>query len=191
MDSLEWIPLPMTAAPEAFGGQRLSQIVYEYSAPTPTGQHVKVTLERTSTGGTRREVEFKRAASEPMSGAERAQKKRKRAALFPQQLAAVRQKDVQRKQQATAAKAAAAATAAAEQAYFEQQQGYWAARLEEEYWSSLPTPYWRSRCCGFRMELPLFRQCVRACANFNLPPCPGCGEMISALPVAVYGLQKC
>ena len=75
---LEWIPLPMTAAPTALGGQRLSQIVYEYSAPTPTGKHVKVTLERTSTGGTRREVQFTKAADGAMSWAERAAKKRKR-----------------------------------------------------------------------------------------------------------------
>ena len=39
-----------------------------------------------------------------MSGAERSEKRRKRASLFPQQQAAVREKDVQRKRQAVAAK---------------------------------------------------------------------------------------
>ena len=140
--TLEWIPLPMTAAPQALGGRRLSQIVYEYESPTPTGQHVAVRLERTSTGGTRREAEFKRAASGPMSGAERASKKRCRATLFPEQQASVRKKDVQRKRRAAAATeaaaAAAAATAAAEQAeadWWEDQRAYWAARLHVKYWS--------------------------------------------------------
>lgn len=137
---LEWVPLPMTAAPTAMGGQRLSQIVYEYEAPTPTGQHRQVTLERTSTGGTRREAQFKRAASGSMSGAERAKKKRKRAALFPQMAAAVRSKDVQRKQQAAAAKAAAAAIAAAEQAWWEDWQAYSLERVEEEFWAERHLP---------------------------------------------------
>ena len=106
--TLEWVPLPMTAAPQALGGRRLSQIVYEYESPTPTGQHIAVRLERTSTGGTRREAEFKRAASGPMSGAERANKKRCRATLFPEQQASVRKKDVQRKRRAAAATEAAA-----------------------------------------------------------------------------------
>ena len=188
---LEWVPLPMTAAPTAMGGQRLSQIVYEYEAPTPTGQHKRVTLEHTSTGGTWREAHFKRAASGPMSGAERAVKRRRRAALFPQKARAVRVKDVQRKQQAAAAKAAAAAIAAADQTSLEQQQQYWAERLEEEYWSSLATSYWRTRCCGFRMESPLFRQCIKACGGWGTTPCPGCDEMISTLPIAVYGLKMC
>ena len=136
--TLEWIPLPMTAAPQALGGRRLSQIVYEYESPTPTGQHVAVRLERTSTGGTRREAEFTRAASGPMSGAERADKKRCKMTLFPEKQASVRGKDVQRKRQAAAAKAAAAATAAAEQAelaWWEDQQDYWATRLQVEFWS--------------------------------------------------------
>ena len=136
--TLEWVPLPMTAAPQALGGQRLSQIVYEYESPTPTGQHVAVRLERTSTGGTRREAEFTRAASGPMSGAERANKKRCRATLFPEQQASVRKKDVQRKRRAAAATEAAAATAAAEQAelaWWEDQQDYWATRLQVEFWS--------------------------------------------------------
>ena len=128
---MEWIPLPMTAAPMALGGQRLSQIVYEYSALTPTsGKHVQVMMERTSTGGTKYQAQFKRAASGPMSGAERAEKKRRRAALFPLQQASVRQKDVQRKRQATAAKAAATATGATEQAWWQEQCGHeWACSL--------------------------------------------------------------
>ena len=107
MAPLEWIPLPFSAAPEALGGQQLSQVVFEdVGVPTPTKQHVKVTLERTSTGGTRHEAQFKRAAIGAMSGAERSEKRRKRASLFPQQQAAVREKDVQRKRQAVASKVA-------------------------------------------------------------------------------------
>jgi hypothetical protein len=133
MGQLEWIPLPMTAAPEAFGGQRLSQVVFEdVGVPTPTKGHIIVTLERTSTGGTRHEAQFKRAAVQAMSGAERSEKRRKRASLFPQQQAAVREKDVQRKRQAVAAKLSDVAMAAAEQAsLLEQQQQYKAERLEE------------------------------------------------------------
>ena len=150
--TLEWIPLPMTAAPQALGGRRLSQIVYEYESPTPTGQHVAVRLERTSTGGTRREAEFKRAASGPMSGAERANKKRCRATLFPEQQASVREKDVQRKRRAAAANAAAAATAADEEAeahWWEDQHQYWAARLEVEYWSDV----WPEVCVDAQVVL--------------------------------------
>jgi hypothetical protein len=180
----EWIPLPMTAAPEAFGGQRLSQVVFEdVGVPTPTKQHIKVTLERTSTGGTRHEAQFKRAASGPMSGAERAEKKRKRAALFPQQQAAVRDKDVQRKRQAAAAKVAAAMEAAAEQAWQEHEQGYWAARLEEEFWAERATPYWATPCCGFRMEHFLLRRLIKACrfeGIFGQSACQGCGDRITA-----------
>jgi hypothetical protein len=65
--------------------QRPSQKVHETEAATPTGQHIRVTLERTSTGGTRHEAHFERAASGPMSAAERAKKKRVRASLFPEE----------------------------------------------------------------------------------------------------------
>ena len=49
-------------------------------------------MERTSTGGTRREAQFRRAASRAMSGAERAEKKRTKACLFTQK----RQADLDR-----------------------------------------------------------------------------------------------
>ena len=184
MAPLEWIPLPFSAAPEALGGQQLSQVVFEdVGVPTPTKQHVKVTLERTSTGGTRHEAQFKRAAIGAMSGAERSEKRRKRASLFPQQQAAVRKKDVQRKRQAVASKLSNVATAAAEQASLEQQQQYWAERLEDEYWSSLSTPYWATPCCGFRMEHFLFRRFMKACrfeGLFGQSACQGCGDRITA-----------
>ena len=69
---------------------RQSQGVQETAALTPRGQHHVVVLERTSTGGTRREAAFKISAHEPMTGAERAMKKRLRASLFPQQQTAAR-----------------------------------------------------------------------------------------------------
>ena len=83
-----WFSLPMSAA--SVGGQRPSQVVRE-SPPvlTPEKQHKVVTMERTSTGGTRREAQFKRAAKGPMSGAEREAKRRRRASLFPQQQVAL------------------------------------------------------------------------------------------------------
>ena len=99
-------PLPARAPP------RPSQIVHESAAPTPTRAHTVVTLERTSTGGTRREVQFRRAAAGPMSDAVRAEKKRARAALFPhkrqEDAERTRKKDVERKRKAAAAKKAAA-----------------------------------------------------------------------------------
>ena len=153
--TLEWVPLPMTAAPQALGGQRLSQIVYEYESPTPTGQHVAVRLERTSTGGTRREAEFTRAASGPMSGAERADKKGCRATLFPEQQASVREKDVQRKRRAAAAKAAAKEKPFDEQAeaqWWEDQHQYWAARLKVEYWSDV----WPEVCVDAEVHTHFF-----------------------------------
>ena len=100
-------PLPARAPP------RPSQIVHESAAPTPTRAHAVVTLERTSTGGTRRQAQFRRAAAGPMSDAVRAEKKRARAVLFPQKRQAdaerMRKKDMERKQKAAAAKKAAAA----------------------------------------------------------------------------------
>ena len=199
MEPLQWIPLPMTAAPQALGGQRVSQIVYEYAVKTPTKQHEEVTMERTSTGGTQRPAQFVRAAGGPMSGAERAEKKRKRATLFPQKQAAVRKKDVQRKRQVAAAKLSAAATAAAEQASLAQQQQYWDERLEEEYWSSLPTPYYTLRCCGFRMEWPaLHRHFCRPATPHpqtgyvSRPqmPCQGCGQFIDWTALLLCGAAK-
>ena len=101
--ALEWIALtePKLPAPRpARSPPRPSQIVSETSKATPTGQHVVVTLERTSTGGTRREAQFTTAAAGAMSAAERAQKKRKRKELFPQQCATDRQAEVKRRRDA-------------------------------------------------------------------------------------------
>ena len=83
---------------------RPSQIVNETSAVSTCGQHIEVTLERVSTGGTKHQAKFTRAASGAMSGAERAQKKRVRATLFPQQLATSRRTDSDRKRAAAVAR---------------------------------------------------------------------------------------
>ena len=77
---MQWVALPEQAPPTP---QRSSQIVHESKAFTPTGQHVVVNMERVSTGGTRYVQQFQRQQADgPMSAAERAQKKRVRAALF-------------------------------------------------------------------------------------------------------------
>ena len=81
--AFEWIELRTPATRTPATPRRPSQIVHETSVATPQGQNIIVTLERTSTGGTRREAAFKRAAGGAMSEAERAQKKRVRASLFP------------------------------------------------------------------------------------------------------------
>ena len=160
-EMVQWVALPEQAlaaeAPaavqRAYTPSRKSQKVHESSPrPTPHGQHVTITLERTSTGGTRREAQFKKAATGPMSGAERAEKKRKRASLFPQQQASLRATDVLRKQKATAAKATAKAMAAAHHASIVHQQDYWGMRMEEEYWAERAQPYWIMACCGARMS---------------------------------------
>ena len=158
---VQWVALPeqaLVAAPPAAvqtarTPPRKSQKVHESSPrPTPTGQHVTITLQRTSTGGTRREAQFEKAATGPMSGAERAEKKRKRASLFPQQQDSLRAKDVLRKRKATTAKAAAEAMAAAHHASMVHLQDYWEMRLEEEYWAERAQPYWIMACCGARMS---------------------------------------
>ena len=158
---VQWVALPEQAlaavAPaavqRAHTPPRLSQKVHESSPrPTPTGHHVTITLERTSTGGTRREAQFDKAATGPMSGAERAEKKRKRASLFPRQQDALRAKDVSRKRKATAAKATAEAMAAAPHEGIVHLQDYWAMRLVEEFWAERAQPYWIMDCCGARMS---------------------------------------
>ena len=63
---------------------------------TPRGQHVQVTLERISTGGTRHQAQFERASTGPMSGAERMKKQRARCSLFPETQASAREKDAER-----------------------------------------------------------------------------------------------
>lgn len=66
--------------------------VCESSALTTGKQHILVKMERTSTGGTRRAAQFKRAAQGPMSAAVRKQRERVRASLFPRRQAAARVK---------------------------------------------------------------------------------------------------
>ena len=88
-----WIMLspPVLSAPRLpRTPPRPSQVVHESTALTTGKQHILVRLERTSTGGTRREAQFTRAARGAMTCAERAQKKRVRASLFPQQQSAAR-----------------------------------------------------------------------------------------------------
>ena len=106
-----------SAPPTTISHKDADGVITSCSPATPGG-HVTVTLERTSTGGTRREVQMKRASSGAMSGAERAEKKRKRASLFPTKKAkqdevhAERQR-AERKRKADEAAAAEAAAAEA------------------------------------------------------------------------------
>jgi hypothetical protein len=74
------------------------------STTTPSGQHIQVTLERVSEGGTRHSAHFSRAApdSQPMTAAERGRKKRAVASLFPEKQAALRVKDSSRKRERSA-----------------------------------------------------------------------------------------
>lgn len=76
--------------------RELSRGVSESAAYTPSGQRIVVTLERTSTGGTRREVQLKVGAGRAMTGAERAEKKRLRKTLFPKEQATQRSKHAER-----------------------------------------------------------------------------------------------
>ena len=74
------------------------------STTTPSGQHIQVTLERVSEGGTRHSAHFSRAApdSQPMAAAERGRKQRAVASLFPEKQAALRAKDSSRKRERSA-----------------------------------------------------------------------------------------
>ena len=81
--------------------------VHEIDGPQTPGGRVTVTAERTSTGGTRRAVQYVR--SQPMTAPERATKKRRLEALFPKRQAAARAADAKRKREATPDEAALAA----------------------------------------------------------------------------------
>ena len=72
---------------------------HEVDGPSTPGGHITVTADRTSTGGTRREVQF--VKSNPMTAGERATKKRRLQALFPKIQAAARAADAKRKREAT------------------------------------------------------------------------------------------
>ena len=80
--------------------QRPSQQVHESISPVSPGGHVSIVMERTSTGGTRHEAAMKRKPGTAMSGAERAEKKRRKASLFPAKAATLRENDAERKRKA-------------------------------------------------------------------------------------------
>ena len=77
--------------------QRPSQKVVETKALSPEGNNRVVKMERTSTGGTRRQQQLKIAKTGAMSECERAEKKRKKGLLFPDKAATLREKDAARK----------------------------------------------------------------------------------------------
>ena len=81
--------------------QRPSQQVHESISPVTPGGHVSIVMERTSTGGTRHQAAMKRKAGAAMSGAERAEKKRRKASLFPAKAATLRENDAERKRKAS------------------------------------------------------------------------------------------
>ena len=121
---------------------------------TPTGQHVAITLHRMSTGGTRHAVEWKRdrsCADCAMSGAERAEKKRKRAELFPAKAVAQREKDVERKRAAVAlARAQEAAAATLEDTYLDI--ASYADELDGTTAAGATAGEWRERAANVRAE---------------------------------------
>lgn len=80
--------------------QRPSQQVHESISPVTPGGHVSIVMERTSTGGTRHEAVMKRKLGTAMSGAERAEKNRRKASLFPAKAAKSRENDAERKRKA-------------------------------------------------------------------------------------------
>ena len=82
--------------------QQPSQEVHETQGVSPNGQHIRVTMVRTTPGGTQHSGHFDRESSGPMSAAERAKKKRVRATLFLEESAAKRAKDSDRKRAANA-----------------------------------------------------------------------------------------
>ena len=80
--------------------KRPSQVVNESTAYSQTGQHIVISMDRVSTGGTRHVAQFHRQTDGPMSAAERAKKKRVRASLFPKEHAVARSLDATRKREA-------------------------------------------------------------------------------------------
>ena len=88
----------MSQSTELGTPQRSSQVVRESSPVLSTGKkHLVIKMERRSTSGRKYEAHFKRASTGPMTGAERAAKKRVRATLFKPRQLAPQQKDAQRK----------------------------------------------------------------------------------------------
>ena len=93
--------LPDTEAEQSLPLPRRSQVVHErISITTTPRRRTVISMERESTGGSRYAAQFYRSTDGPMSGAERAKKKRVRASLFPQACATARNKDRGRKRDA-------------------------------------------------------------------------------------------
>ena len=121
--------------------QRPSQIVHENSPqPTTNGRNVVVVLERRSTGGTRHEAQFRRAAG-TMSGAARKKMERVRASLFPQKQREARARDARRKRKATGGYSTGAAAARSD-VTFNKSEAATAARAARA--AEVPEVYWRS-----------------------------------------------
>jgi hypothetical protein len=166
---MEWIALaPVPSVDGDDPPLRPSQIVREPTpTPTPTkGEHLIVTMERVSTGGTKYVAQFTRAGSGAMSGAERAMKKRRRAQLFRPQKAelevAERAAKECRRQQVAAAKIASAAVARQQQLPIKMQQQQqrhgmfrWPMSEAERLEKRAPCEVFRCTYCGERTDLDL------------------------------------
>ena len=81
----------------AYTAASFTDEVHESVTSSPEGNHVTVTMEQVSTGGTRHAAEFKRRSSGAMSDAERRKKARVRASLFPEKRAEALRTDAERK----------------------------------------------------------------------------------------------
>jgi predicted DNA-binding WGR domain protein len=77
--------------------RRPSQAVSESKTLSPEGNHLTITMERVSTGGTRYAAQFKRSSAGAMNDAERRKKARVRASLFPEKRAESLRTDAERK----------------------------------------------------------------------------------------------
>ena len=94
---MEWKELPAPSAPKpTHTPERPSQHVSKSEAPSTGKQNIVVTLERLSTGGTKRMVQMKRPAGRVMTGGERSKLGRLKASLFPSRHLLLREKDAER-----------------------------------------------------------------------------------------------
>jgi hypothetical protein len=153
----EWIELEPLSSRTPL---RPSQIVHENSPqPTTDGRNVVVVLERRSTGGTRHEAQFRRAAG-TMSGAARKKKERVRASLFPQKQREARARDARRNRKATGGYNTVAAAARSD-VTFNKSEAATAARAAE-----VPEKYW---CNNSRKGTKLEHvQCVVCSRKFPM-----------------------
>jgi len=149
----EWIELEPLSSRTPL---RPSQIVHENSPqPTTDGRNVVVVLERRSTGGTRHEAQFRRAAG-TMSGAARKKKERVRASLFPQKQREARARDARRNRKATGGYNTVAAAARSD-VTFNKSEAATAARaaeVPEKYWGNFRFPE-RVQCVVCSRILPM------------------------------------